>query len=110
MGKEVVEYDSVAAGNNIYYFRTQKGITREKLAEAIGIRTQQLGRIERGEAALTVVKLFKLSQILETDPNHILSYPKEDVVEGTVCINDKELVDEISPEGKVLLLKIKVGD
>ena len=51
-----------------------------------------------------------LARILETDPNHILSYPEEGVIEGTICIDAKDLISEIDSDKKVLSLVIKAGD
>ena len=52
-------------GNNIRLEREARWLTREELAEMIGITQSSLGLIERGERGATAVNLSKLSVVLD---------------------------------------------
>lgn len=107
---EMIKYDSIIVGNNIFFMRRKMNYSREYVADKLGISPAQLGKIERGEANITTEKLFMLARILETDPNHILSYTEDGVIEGTICIDAKDLISGIDSDKKVLSLVIKAGD
>lgn len=49
--------------------RQTKGLTQDYLADKIGIDTVNYGRIERGQAKLTVDRFLEISEILEVAPN-----------------------------------------
>jgi len=52
--------------------RTEKKITQEKLALLCDIDRSYLGRIERGEVNITVLKLFEIAKTLEISPTKLL--------------------------------------
>ncbi|KXZ65905.1 helix-turn-helix domain-containing protein [Acinetobacter venetianus] len=52
--------------------RTEKKITQEKLALLCDIDRSYLGRIERGEVNITVLKLFEIAKTLEISPTNLL--------------------------------------
>lgn len=52
--------------------RTEKKITQEKLALLCDIDRSYLGRIERGEVNITVLKLFEIAKTLEISPTELL--------------------------------------
>lgn len=52
--------------------RTEKKITQEKLALLCDIDRSYLGRIERGEVNITVLKLFEIAKTLEISPTDLL--------------------------------------
>jgi transcriptional regulator with XRE-family HTH domain len=62
--------------------REIKGFSQEYVASKIGIETVNYGRIERGQAKLSVERLIKICKILELNPaelfekneNQILTY------------------------------------
>ncbi|SSS38786.1 HTH-type transcriptional regulator [Acinetobacter baumannii] len=47
--------------------RAEKKITQEALALQCGIDRSYLGRIERGEVNITVLKLYELASVLQID-------------------------------------------
>ncbi len=65
--------------------RLSKGYSQEYIASRIGIETVNYGRIERGQAKLTVERLLKICEILEVSPsdlfdekqNQVLNYLKK---------------------------------
>lgn len=63
---------SVKIGQRIRGKRKEKGISQEKLALICNIDRSYLGRIERGEVNITILKLYEISTILETSPKELL--------------------------------------
>lgn len=62
------EIDGVI-GENLRRFRTLRGMTQAELASEMGITFQQVQKYERGFNRLSASRLFKASQVLETDPS-----------------------------------------
>lgn len=54
-------------GSNVRRKRIEKDITMESLAFESGIEYRQIGRIERGEVNTTVMSLYRISEVLQTD-------------------------------------------
>ncbi|WP_407501756.1 helix-turn-helix domain-containing protein [Acinetobacter baumannii] len=52
--------------------RIEKKITQEKLALLCNIDRSYLGRIERGEVNITVVKLYEIAAVLKLQPRELL--------------------------------------
>ncbi|MEN8320008.1 helix-turn-helix domain-containing protein [Acinetobacter junii] len=63
---------SVSIGRLIRIRRMQKKITQESLALQCGIDRSYMGRIERGEVNLTVLKLYEIANILQVNPRELL--------------------------------------
>lgn len=59
-------------GHAIRKCRIDQEITQEKLALLCNIDRSYLGRIERGEVNITVLKLYEISEILKIEPHHFL--------------------------------------
>ena len=53
--------------------RAEKKITQEALALQCGIDRSYLGRIERGEVNITVLKLYELASVLQIDAKELLT-------------------------------------
>lgn len=56
-------------------YRKEKHISQEKLALLCEIDRSYLGRIERGEVNLTVIKLYEIASILNINPKELLPEP-----------------------------------
>ncbi|EMC7873021.1 MULTISPECIES: helix-turn-helix domain-containing protein [Acinetobacter calcoaceticus/baumannii complex] len=52
--------------------RIEKKITQEKLALLCNIDRSYVGRIERGEVNITVVKLYEIAAVLKLQPKELL--------------------------------------
>ncbi|EXE88619.1 helix-turn-helix transcriptional regulator [Acinetobacter baumannii] len=62
-------------GHAIRTCRADQKITQEKLALLCNIDRSYLGRIERGEVNITVLKLYEIAYILKVEPQILL--PKD---------------------------------
>ena len=58
---------AIVLGRNIRKTRKEKNLSQEKLALMCGLDRSYMGRIERGEVNITVVKLYEISKVLEVD-------------------------------------------
>ncbi len=52
--------------------RSDKKISQEKLALLCNIDRGYLGRIERGEDNITVIKLYEIASVLNTNPKDLI--------------------------------------
>ena len=52
-------------GQNIKKYRNKKQISQADLAEKLGLSTEYICRVERGQKYLSLRKLFELADILE---------------------------------------------
>ena len=63
---------STKIGQLVRNKRTEKKISQESLALLCGIDRSYLGRIERGEVNITVLKLYELASVLQIDAKELL--------------------------------------
>lgn len=79
-------------GEKIYSLRLAKGLSRQQLAEAIGVTHQQLHKYEKGTNRLSVGRLVMISQALSKDISYFYdgldaSEPEETVTKHQrMCI------------------------
>jgi|ERR1700757_269770 len=59
---------------NIELIRKAKRMSRETVANKLGINLSTYGKIERGETGLTVDRLYQLATVFKMPPEDILSY------------------------------------
>ena len=52
-------------GKNIRKFRTEKGISQEKLSELLDANPKFIGLVERFERCISLKKLIQISKILD---------------------------------------------
>lgn len=62
-------------GANVRRIRTENNITMESLSFESGIEYRQIGRIERGEVNTTVMSLFRIAKVLNTDIRNFFEAP-----------------------------------
>ncbi|HHL1989656.1 MULTISPECIES: helix-turn-helix domain-containing protein [Acinetobacter calcoaceticus/baumannii complex] len=63
---------SIQIGQLIRKKRKEKQISQEKLALLCNIDRSYLGRIERGEVNITILKLYEISNVLEANAKELL--------------------------------------
>lgn len=61
-------------GERIKYLRMQRGLSQEKLAEAINIATPSLSYVETGRGFMTLVTLEKLAHALNVELSEIFQF------------------------------------
>lgn len=63
---------SIKIGQLIRKSRKDKQISQEKLALLCNIDRSYLGRIERGEVNITVLKLYEIAEVLKANVKELL--------------------------------------
>ncbi|MCL6695266.1 helix-turn-helix domain-containing protein [Acinetobacter baumannii] len=63
---------SIKIGQLIRKKRMENRLTQESLALQCGIDRSYMGRIERGEVNITILKLYEIAKILKVDPKELL--------------------------------------
>ena len=65
--------DYIAFGRRIRFFRRERGLTQEQLAELAGLSASFLGHIERGSRVASLDTLMRLCRAMEITPNDLLT-------------------------------------
>lgn len=63
---------SLKVGQLIREKRKEKQISQEKLALLCNIDRSYLGRIERGEVNITILKLYEIAEVLKVNAKELL--------------------------------------
>lgn len=61
-------------GKRIKYLRLQRGLSQEKLAEALNIATTSLSYVETGRGFMTLATLEKLATVLDVELYEIFQF------------------------------------
>ncbi|WP_420390715.1 helix-turn-helix domain-containing protein [Marinobacter sp.] len=69
MGSLVCE----AFGRNLRAIRKSKGFSQERLAHDAGIDRSYVGKIERGQANITLEKIYVFAELLECSPKDLIA-------------------------------------
>jgi len=59
-------------GENLRLYRSELGISQEKLAELCNLHRTYIGSAERGERNVSIINLFKISKALGIRPNVLI--------------------------------------
>ena len=66
----------------ITQYRNRKGYTYENMADELDLTTAAYRKIETGETKLSVERLFRISNILETPVNELLDLDKNHFIQN----------------------------
>jgi len=77
----MIDYEQVLKkiGLNFRIERTRKGLSQERFAEAAGVHTNYIGKVERGEQNLTIKKITALANALNIPIGKILVFENETI-------------------------------
>lgn len=84
--------DSVSIGKRVRFFRNEKHISQEELAEATGVTQEYIARIETGVRAPSLEMIVQIANVLGTTANDLLSDNLTTIASDT----DKQLHDIFS--------------
>lgn len=62
----------VKFGKKVREYRTQTGISQEKLAEIASLHRTYIGMIERAEKNITLINIEKIAKALDIEPKDLL--------------------------------------
>ena len=68
-----MDSDLRAMGKRIQNRRRQQGLTQEQLADAMNVSIQMVSNLERGNKAIRIDNLIRLSRILNISTDYILT-------------------------------------
>ena len=54
-------------GKNISFYRQQKQLSQEKLAEIVDLSREYITRVENGQKSISLKKLFAIADALDVD-------------------------------------------
>ena len=89
-------------GNHLNVIRTDRNISAEAAGAVINKSIKYLGRVERGDAKLSVYDFLKLCELYEVDPAMMLNLEGRRPVVASILA----LVDKISSEDQEKLLRM----
>lgn len=69
-------YDMEASGKRLKELRKQAGKTQEQIAEAVGLESGTISRIERGAKGMSIDSLLMFSEIYRVSTDYILKGDK----------------------------------
>jgi len=59
--------------NRLEELRLERGLTRQQLAEAVGVHYQTIGYLERGEYSPSLILAFKIANALDVEIPELFS-------------------------------------
>lgn len=59
-------------GRNIFKYREQAGLTQAKLAEAVGVGSAFISRVERGQKLMKLITLYKIASELKVSLDSLI--------------------------------------
>lgn len=65
--------DETPVYNRLELVRTDRGLSRQQLADAVGVHYQTVGYLERGEYSPSLSLALRLADVLETAVGHVFS-------------------------------------
>ena len=65
--------DETPVYNRLEHVRTDRGLSRQQLAEAVGVHYQTIGYLERGEYSPSLSLALRLAAVLETAVGDVFS-------------------------------------
>jgi transcriptional regulator with XRE-family HTH domain len=68
-----------ALGARLRLLRTSRGLTQERLAEAIGVRTATISRFETGDVGFSITTLARLAEALRVEMSELVDLHAEPV-------------------------------
>lgn len=92
-----VNIDSTLAniGARVQQHRTQRGFTREQLAELSGLSVQSIVKIESGTRNFRILSLISISKALGLSADYLLGLSENDETQNILL-----LLSMLSPKGK----------
>lgn len=97
-----ISMDNLAFGIKLRTARQNKGMTRDELAEKVGITGSAIAHIERGNKSTSLRVMVKFCEILDISPQYLLSKefdqtlknlnsPQEELFQNILKLSDGEV-------------------
>ena len=63
--------------NHVEEFRTKRGLSRQQLADTVGVHLQTIGYIERGEYSPSLVLALKIATVLDKSVEQVFQIEED---------------------------------
>ena len=100
--------DFSSIGKNIRKYRKQRGLTLEALAEKVGLSTNYVGALERGEKALALKTLINIVDALDITADMVLCDVTK--VKSSVLTEKLEALSPSEREKILQMVDIMLGE
>ncbi|MDL2274158.1 helix-turn-helix domain-containing protein [Oscillospiraceae bacterium OttesenSCG-928-G22] len=106
MERQSIDYTKV--GNRIKETRQNKGITREKLSEIIGISTMYLGQLERGERRGGINNFIEIANALDLSLDYLFfnEIHTNEIIDNNIMKEISIAIKSLSKSKKDLFMNI----
>ena len=86
--------DKLTIYNRLNVLRAEKGLSRQALAEAVGVNYQTVGYLERGDYNPSLELAFKLSEFFELPVEAIFSMQPLEPLSAALYVHQKGKKEE----------------
>lgn len=98
-------------GNNLRKLRENNGLTQQQMADLIHTHRSGYSKIENNQQEISIEALVLLSKQFNMTVDEIISYdnsriPNEVTIEDKATLEQLQLINELEPEEKTILLKL----
>jgi len=98
-------------GDNLRKLRENNGLTQQKMADLIHTHRSGYSKIENNQQEISIEALVLLSKQFNMTVDEIISYdnsriPNEVTIEDKATLEQLQLINELEPEEKTILLKL----
>lgn len=84
-------------GQNIKKLRELRNYTQQYMAENLGMSQSGYGKLERGQSDMSLLKLFKIAEVLEVNIDAILKFNVELILQQEKIVSEN-LGDPLSKQ------------
>lgn len=98
-------------GDNLRKLRENNGLTQQQMADLIHTHRSGYSKIENNQQEISIEALIQLSKQFNMTVDEIISYdnsriPNEVTIEDKATLEQLQLINELEPEEKTILLKL----
>ncbi len=106
MTRKCTEHDTII-GKRLRYARLVRGLSQSDLADAIGVRFQQVQKYETGMNRISASKLFLAARVLHVDISHFsINADGESILDDSASLRAAHLVSKMSTAMKDSALRV----
>jgi transcriptional regulator with XRE-family HTH domain len=98
-------------GDNLRKLRENNGLTQQQMADLIHTHRSGYSKIENNQQEISIEALIQLSKQFNMTVDEIISFdnsriPNEVTIEDKAMLEQLQLINELEPEEKTILLKL----
>jgi transcriptional regulator with XRE-family HTH domain len=98
-------------GDNLRKLRENNGLTQQQMADLIHTHRSGYSKIENNQQEISIEALIQLSKQFKMTVDEIISFdnsriPNEVTIEDKATLEQLQLINELEPEEKTILLKL----